>query len=80
VSATQAGLSEPSTSTATRTTTCTPPLASSAETTSPVARTRAPDGTGLGNRTFSSPTFRPAENVSTVSSSGSRRFTSDRVR
>ena len=52
LSATQAGLSEPSTSTVNRVTTCHhPPPTSSTSVTSAVALIREPDGTGAGKRT-----------------------------
>ena len=56
LSATQQGLSEPSTSTVNRVTTChQPPPTSSTETTSAFARTRLPAGTGAGKRTLFQP-------------------------
>jgi len=55
VSTTQPGLSEPSTSTVTRTDTCTPSPTGSADRIKPRARTRAPTRTGAGKRTLSQP-------------------------
>ena len=55
-SATQAGLSEPSTSTVKRVTIChQPPPTSSTSVTSAVARIREPAGTGAGKRTLFQP-------------------------
>ena len=56
MSTTQAGRSEPSISTVTRTVACTaPPFTSSAATSWPTPRMREPTGTGAGKRTLSQP-------------------------
>ncbi len=56
LSATQAGLADPSISTVVDTTACTAPLPTSSTLTSElVARTREPTGTGAGKRTLLRP-------------------------